>query len=85
MNNDLENHMVLPVADPEDEPELVEQDIDAVHDMIAQHWIDADNEERKALLLHLGLAINHIATHASFDQLALIQLLKRTRKYLDER
>ena len=75
--------MALPVADPDAEPELVEPDIDAVHDMIVQRKIDEDEQERHWLMSELGLAINHIALHASFDQQDLTKLLKRTRKYLD--
>ena len=71
-----------PDAEPEEAPE---PDPDAVYDMMRQRKIDEDEQERHWLMSELGLAVNHIALRASFDQADLIQLLKRTRKYLDER
>ncbi len=65
---------------PDDEPEVVEIDPDKDYDTMRS---DLDHE-RAALLMHLGHAINHITTHASFDQQDLIKLLKRARKYIME-
>ncbi len=67
--------------DPDAEPEVVEIDPDTAYDTMRS---DRDHEAA-ALLMHLGAAINHITTHASFDQHDLIALLKRARNFIDER
>ncbi len=74
MTNDIENHMVLPVADPESEPEArLEPDEDETR----QQECD---DRRGSLDARLGMAIRHIVDHSYFDKPDLIQLLKDVQK-----
>lgn len=80
---DLENHMVLPHADPDDDLPNREIDEDEAYERARQAEIDdAGHEkifvrdERARLRARLRLAIRHQTYHSYYDHADMLQLLK---------
>ena len=76
-NHSEENSMVLPYADDEPIPERKEPEFDPeIH--------KTEPEDSFELSKRLRMMINHIADHNAFDKQRLIQLLKDSKRYIDE-
>ena len=54
MTNDIENKMVLPAADPESEPEVVEEDEDTAYERARQEEIDDLNSTLESITRSLS-------------------------------
>jgi len=65
--------MVLPYANDEPIPQREEPEFER-----------DEPEDSFELSIRLRMMINHIAEHSSFDKKRLIQLLKDSKRYIDE-